>query len=62
MGLFGKNTAKKIDTAAKALHDTGQKIAGETGGRVGDAVASTVLGPIRSRCNTSCTRSGCNHS
>lgn len=59
--MFGKKAAAKLDRAAKALHDTGRKVGGDTGGRVGDAVANTVLGPIRSRCNTGCTRNGCTH-
>lgn len=60
--MFGKKTAAKLDTAAGALHRAGKKVAGEKGGRVGDAIATGVLGGLRARCNTSCTQGGCNHS
>lgn len=59
--MFGKKTAAKLDTAAGALHQAGKKVAGEKGGRVGDAIATSVLGGLRARCNTPCTQDGCNH-
>lgn len=46
---FRKPTAKSLDAKALKLHETGKKIGGETGGRVGDAVANTFLAPIRRR-------------
>lgn len=60
--MFGKKTAAKLDSAAGALHDAGKKIGGKKGGRVGDAIATGVLGGLRARCNTPCTQDGCNHS
>ena len=42
-----KSAAEKLDNAAAALYRTGKKAGGEKGGRAGDAVASTVIGEIR---------------
>lgn len=57
--MFGKKTAEKLDAAAGALHKAGKKVAGERGGRAGDAVATAALGGLRSRCNTDCTCKQC---
>ncbi|MEU3826476.1 hypothetical protein AB0F36_14325 [Streptomyces sp. NPDC029080] len=46
--MFGKKAAQKLDDTAAALH--------KVGGKAGDAVANTVLAPIRSRIDTGCTR------
>lgn len=46
--MFGKKAAEKLDTAAAALH--------KVGGKAGDAVANTVLAPVRRQIDTSCTR------
>lgn len=59
--MFGKKTAATLDTAAAALHETGKKIGGEKGGRVGDAIATAALAGLRARCNTNCTRTDCHH-
>jgi hypothetical protein len=62
MGLFSsKKTAEKLDTAAATLHHAGTRIGGETGGRIGDAVANATLGPIRKRAPHACTRPDCTH-
>lgn len=53
--MFGRKTAEKLDTAAAALH--------KAGGKTGDAVANTVIAPVRRHINTSCTncsRGKCN--
>jgi len=60
--MFGKKTAAKLDSAAGALNRAGKKVAGEKGGRAGDAIATAALGGLRARCNTDCTRTGCDHS
>ncbi|MGW2920392.1 hypothetical protein ACWDBF_21375 [Streptomyces angustmyceticus] len=57
--MFGKKTAEKLDTAAGALHKAGRKVAGERGGRTGDAIATAALGGLRARCNTDCTCNKC---
>ena len=63
MGLFSsKKTAATLDSAAASLYRAGTKVAGETGGKVGDAIANATLGPIRSRNAHACTRSNCDHS
>ncbi|MFC8009138.1 hypothetical protein [Streptomyces cinereoruber] len=54
--MFGRKTAKKLDAAATALHNGGKKIAGQAGGRAGDAIANAAIAPIRSRINEDCTR------
>ncbi|MDK1473641.1 hypothetical protein QNO07_09435 [Streptomyces sp. 549] len=59
--MFGRTTAKKLDAAAERLHDAGKRVAGDRGGRVGDAIATATLGPLRDRCNTPCTRTDCTH-
>ncbi|MEU2789036.1 hypothetical protein [Streptomyces sp. NPDC007100] len=60
---FGRKTAEKLDSAAGALYRAGKKVGGEKGGRIGDAVASTVLGPIRDRCEeANCTCPDCSRS
>lgn len=56
-----KAIATKLDAAAKKLHDTGTRIAGEPGGRVGDAIANTTMGRLRSLCDTDCTNPDCRH-
>jgi hypothetical protein len=62
MGLFGRKTAEKLDATAGALHRAGKKVGGEKGGRVGDAIATAALGPIRDRCDEDCThKGGCTH-
>lgn len=62
MGLFSsKTTATALDTAAAGLHKAGTKVAGETGGKVGDAIANATLGGIRSRLGHTCTRPDCQH-
>lgn len=43
-----KNAAEKLGTAAAALH--------RVGGKAGDAVANTVLAPVRRQIDTGCTR------
>lgn len=53
--MFGRKTAQKLDTAASALHKAGKKVGGNTGGRVGDAIANAAIAPIRSRIDESCT-------
>lgn len=58
---LGRKTAEKLDSAAEGLHRSGKRVAGEWGGRVGDAVANVTLGALRRRCNTECTRNGCDH-
>ncbi|MEW2415315.1 hypothetical protein AB0953_16590 [Streptomyces sp. NPDC046866] len=58
--MFGKKTAAKLDTAARALHQAGKKVAGEKGGRAGDAIATAVLGPLRDRC-ACCDKDVCSH-
>ncbi|GCD37968.1 hypothetical protein OEIGOIKO_05778 [Streptomyces chrestomyceticus JCM 4735] len=59
MALFGRKTAEKLDTAAGVLYRAGRKAGGEKGGRVGDAIATTVLGPIRDRCEDACPCKDC---
>lgn len=54
--MFGRKTAEKLDDAAAALHHAGRKIAGETGGRIGDAIANAAIAPIRNHVDTDCTR------
>ena len=53
--MFGRKAAQKLDNAAAALYDAGEKVAGKTGGRVANAVANATLGPIRRQINESCT-------
>jgi hypothetical protein len=53
--LSRKTTATALDTAASNLYRVGLRIAGPTGGKVGDALAGAVLGPVRSRIDTPCT-------
>ncbi|APE21390.1 MULTISPECIES: hypothetical protein [Streptomyces] len=53
--MFGRKAAAALDNAAAALHDTGKKVAGNAGGRVGDTIANAVLAPIRNQINASCT-------
>jgi hypothetical protein len=43
-----KTAAEKLDNAAAKLH--------KAGGSAGDAVANTVLAPVRRRLDTGCTR------
>jgi hypothetical protein len=59
MGLFSRKTAETLDSAADALHRAGKKVAGEKGARAGDAVASTVLGPVRDLCHEDYTCRKC---
>jgi hypothetical protein len=56
-----KTIATKLDAAAKKIHDTGTRIGGETGGRVGDAIANTTLARLRSLCDVDCTNPNCDH-
>jgi hypothetical protein len=52
MGLFKKTPAEKaasLDATAKKLYETGKKVAGEPGGKVGDAVANAFLASFRRR-------------
>ncbi|WP_435643855.1 hypothetical protein ACR9VJ_26370 [Streptomyces sp. H49] len=46
--MFGRKAAETLDNAAAALH--------KAGGKAGDAVANTVLAPVRRQIDTSCTR------
>ncbi len=46
--MLGRNAAKKLDNAAAALH--------KVGGKAGDAVANTVIAPVRRQIGTGCTR------
>ena len=58
-----KTTAEKLDTAAGKLHRAGKRVGGETGGRVGDAIATAAFGRLRDACDTDCThKGGCTHS
>ncbi len=60
--MFRRKAAEKLDTAAGALHRAGKKAAGETGGRVGDAVANATLAPLRRLSGEGCThKGGCDH-
>ncbi|MFE4857341.1 hypothetical protein [Streptomyces sp. NPDC056670] len=59
MGLFSRKTAETLDSTAAALHRVGKKVAGEKGGRVGDAVASATLGRLRDLCHENCTCRKC---
>lgn len=59
--MVGRKTAKALDSTAAALHRAGKKVGGERGGRAGDALANATLSGLRSRCNTECTRRGCDH-
>lgn len=64
MSRFKRATAEALDTAASNLNAVGQKVAGKTGGRVGDAIATAALAPIRGRIDVNCTncdRGTCNH-
>jgi hypothetical protein len=45
--MFGRKAAEKLDNAAATLH--------KIGGKAGDAVANTVIAPIRSQIDTGCT-------
>ncbi|MGW1143832.1 hypothetical protein ACWD6I_01965 [Streptomyces sp. NPDC002454] len=60
--MFGRKTAEKLDTAAAVLYSAGTKVAGDTGGRIGDAIANAALAPIRRHIDetcTNCTRGKC---
>ena len=46
--MFGRKAAEKLDDAAAALH--------RTGGKAGDAVANTVIAPVRRLVDVGCTR------
>jgi hypothetical protein len=59
MGLFSRKTTETLDSAAGALHRAGRKVAGEKGGRAGDAVASSTLGRLRDLCKENCTCRKC---
>lgn len=58
MGLFGRKTAEALDTAAGKLNRAGKKVAGERGGRVGDAIANVTMSGLRARCGVDCTGRG----
>ncbi|MCX5528955.1 hypothetical protein OG785_45485 [Streptomyces sp. NBC_00006] len=53
--MFGRKAAEKLDDTAAALH--------RVGGKAGDAVANTVIAPVRSRISdddcTRCARGKC---
>ncbi|MBB1252916.1 hypothetical protein H3146_05980 [Streptomyces sp. OF3] len=61
MSLFNRKTAETLDAAAKKLNHAGKRVGGERGGRVGDAIATAALGPLRRRCDASCTHNDCTH-
>ena len=54
--MFGRMTAKVLDDAAHAAMAAGKRVAGEAGERVAATVVDAVLGPVRDRCKTPCTR------
>ncbi len=56
MGLFSRKSAEALDDTAAAMHRAGTRFGGDKGGRAADTVASTTLGPIRSRIDEDCTR------
>jgi hypothetical protein len=55
--------ATALDAAARKLHDTGTRLAGEPGGKVADTISNTVITPIRGRINEPCTcgTTNCGH-
>lgn len=59
--MFGKKTAAALDSAAAKAHEIGTNLAGQTGGRIADAVATATLGSIRGHINEPCTRPDCDH-
>lgn len=60
--MFGKRAAQTLDNTARAIHEVGTNLAGETGGQVADAIVNTTLGPIRSRIDEACTcGTNCEH-
>ena len=46
--MFGRKAAEKLDDTAAALH--------RRYGKAGDAIANTVLAPVRRQIDTGCTR------
>ncbi|MET8717369.1 hypothetical protein ABZV52_29835 [Streptomyces sp. NPDC004735] len=56
---MGKRIARILDSAAAKMYDAGTSVAGKTGGRVADTVATKILGPVRDAQHTGCTNKCC---
>ncbi|WP_030757336.1 hypothetical protein [Streptomyces sp. NRRL F-5135] len=54
MGLFGRKTAEKLDTAADGLIRAGERVGGVKGAKIGNAVAGIILGRRLERCSEAC--------
>ncbi|MEV8093706.1 hypothetical protein [Kitasatospora sp. NPDC085879] len=57
--MFGKRTAKALDTTADKANQIGRKLGSETGSRIADGLMNATLGGLRAATGQPCTRTDC---